>query len=186
MAFAWDRPPCVPCREGNKSARPLYEAIGRAVSNWEGVEVASLVLFKSLVSDDTRIDRYAKTFKIRERARQLTEAVDECTMLRQMLAREAHDLIAAYQGWSERRNDLAHGYVTPMWSPDYSKDDAPTVKTFSLCPSHTNPSKWRNAEPIYNLNASEVRAFAKDFALLDKQFQSLAARISAITGIAPT
>jgi hypothetical protein len=103
-----------------------------------------------------------------------------------VLAQEAHDVIFTYQGWSERRNDVAHGYVTPMWSPDYSKDDAPIVKTFSLCPSHTNPSKWLNAEPIYNLSASEVRAFAKGFALLHKQFESLAARISAITGIAPT
>ncbi|MGD9658663.1 MAG: hypothetical protein AB7U61_13685 [Methylocystis sp.] len=186
MAFAWDRPPCVPCREGNKAARPLHEVIGRAVSNWEGVEVASLVLFKSLVSDDARVDRYAKTFKTSKRARQLTEAVDRCKLLGPMLTREAHELITAYQGWSERRNDAAHGYVTPMWSPDYSKDDAPIVKTFSLRPSHTNPSKWRNAEPIYNLNASEVRAFANGFALLGEQFESLAARISAIKGIAPT
>lgn len=186
MAFAWDRPLCVPCREGNKAARPLYEAIGRAVSNWEGVEVASLVLFKSLVSDTMRINHYAKTFRVRERVRQLTEAVDGCTMLGQVLSREAHELIGAYQGWSERRNDVAHGYVTPMWSPDYSKDDAPIVKTFSLCPSHTNPSKWLNSEPFYNMNASEVRGFAKEFALLDKQFQSLAARISVVTGIAPT
>jgi hypothetical protein len=84
----------------------------------------------------------------------------------------------AYRGWAERRNDLAHGYVTKAQGPDYSKEDQPTVTTYSLCPSHARSPKWPHSEPEYNYVASEIAAFATAFEVLDRRIEAAATRVS--------
>ena len=185
----WTRPSGGPARHGDKSARPIYEAIGRAVSNWEGAEVAALILFAALTTDEKDIANFSRTFSIRDRAIQLRRAASSLPFSEgnnkevANLKVEIEALVDAYEGWSERRNDVAHGCVTPMWSPDYANPECPTVRTFSVCPSHANKKKWFAGDPIYNLNASEIRAFARAFVVLDKQFEQMAKRVRAVTAV---
>lgn len=89
-------------------------------------------------------------------------------------------LMAAYRGWAERRNDLAHGYVTRSEGPNYEHEDQPIITTYALCPSHARFPKWLNSEPEYNYIASEIANFANAFRVLDEQIEAVAERIEAL------
>jgi len=94
------------------------------------------------------------------------------------LRKEIEDVVKAYVGWSGRRNDVAHGAVTPMHSPDYLGGSEELVTSYSLCPSHSNYNKWgHHGEPDYNMNASEIEHIATEIKRLDEVVEDLAARI---------
>lgn len=181
----WERPRGGPNRYGDLNPEPIYTAMGRAISNWEGVEAATLVLMKGMTSDTAKIEMFERTFKVRDRARQIldtaiTALISPCESVAS--ARFQQHIRAAmeqYIGWSERRNDVAHGYVTPMWSQHPSFESI--VQSFSLCPSHTNPAKWSHGEPYYNLNAEEIEAFATSFKNLDDRLEALAKQANKMT-----
>ena len=103
---------------------------------------------------------------------------EETTPKVNSLKAEVEDVLTAYRGWADRRNELAHGYVTEARSPDYSVDDQPIVRNFALLPSHGRERKWINREPEYNYIAAEIEIFANEFEALDKRVEVLASAIS--------
>ena len=188
---AWDRPPHsgIPNRNGDRNSAPIYTALGRAVSAWEGVQAAIAGVFAKLIAGDAdlenRLIAFGDNSKVHDRAKQIKdEAVKffarsfaNGPQNPRELRAELKSVLAAYRGWAERRNDLAHGYVTPMRAPDYNDDDQPMRKFHSLLPSHSRITLWIHEQPIFNYVAAELRVFAKEFVALDKRMEALAARI---------
>jgi hypothetical protein len=84
------------------------------------------------------------------------------------------DILRAYMGWKDRRNDVAHGMVTEQRGPDYSREEQPLITTYSLCPSHGASRRWllTSWEPTYNFISEEIDRFADGFAALDKKLSS--------------
>lgn len=190
----WSKPAnsAIPNRPGDLEEQPIYTALGRAVSNWEGVNAAMAVLFRVLIEEEDRpeldanaIEAFGSINNVHKRAKQIKDQwesffdadfgrkKDEVHSFRQELAQ----LMAAYRGWAERRNDLAHGYVTRADGPDYEQEDQPIIATFALCPSHARFPKWLHGEPEYNYVASEIIDFASAFRALDEQTEAVAERI---------
>ena len=191
----WDRPvgSGIPNRPGDKDETPLYTALGQAVSAWEGVNAASVSLMQACVGnaesdtaealsnfgDETRVHKRADLIRQEFRAylgRRGGHGSKLVSNVRQSLDRA----LAAYVEWSARRNDLAHGYVTPADGPDYSHADQPIVRTFALLPSHARTGRWLHGEPEFNYLASEIEGFARAFAALDERFETLARRVAAL------
>lgn len=193
----WARPElsAIPNRPGDREAEPLYTALGRAVSDWEGVNAVTAALHRALMLDGDRdsfssveIEAFGGLNNIHKRAKKLSdlsgkffsavfgdqqdEAEEICNAI--------SPLFAAYRGWAERRNDLAHGYVTRADGPDYYNEDQPIVTTYALCPSHARTPKWPHGEPEYNYVAEEISAFAAAFRALDVKIEVLANRIEAL------
>lgn len=194
MIEPWNRPPgsLIPNRTGDRLKGALFTALGRALSSWEGVHVAIQVLFESFVKHSKNSsllsNEFEETLIVAKRIRMLQRYANEFINLYAAINYEAsehlrvklHEILEAYKGWSERRNELAHGYVTVAYSSDYTKDDQPIIPNYSLCPSHVRSARWRSGEPIYNYLAIDVRTFAIYFETLDKRTEELAAVVRAI------
>lgn len=178
----------MPNRQGDKSAEPLFAGLGKAVSAWEGVQAAtsSLYFAMRLGDIDSENDPGFQVFGgLNQVHRRRIELLEKSKIfLAQDFGGNAQtaanfaaglgDSLAAYIGWAERRNDIAHGYVTEAQSPDYSDSDQKIVTVYALCPSHTRLLKWPHSEPEYNYLAKELDAFAESFRLLDEQLEELA------------
>ena len=193
----WDRPPYsgIPNRFGDREPGAIYAALGRAVSDWEGVSAATAALFHALLKEAERsdleagaVEAFGGVTKVQERAKRLRArwerffdadfgaAGDDA----EALLGELPELMAAYRGWAERRNDLAHGTVTEAAAPDVEQDDQPIVAHHALCPSHARTGKWPHVEPEYNYVAGEIAAFADAFRALNERIEGVAQRVEAL------
>jgi hypothetical protein len=88
--------------------------------------------------------------------------------------RRLRKLMSEYLGWAERRNDIAHGYVTEAQTPDYNDPNQNIITVYALCPSHARLPRWPHGEPEYNYVATELEEFAKRFQNLDERIEELA------------
>jgi hypothetical protein len=189
----WDRPPgsSAPNRQGDYFAEPIFTALGRALSAWEGVNAAANSLFHALHSHMAPADRDAATkaydgqHKTHDRAQILRVAGEEFLTadfkeMRDEAAkfkRRHKELVGQYVEWAARRNDLAHGYVTEAQSPDYSREDQPIVTVYALLPSHARVDRWYHEEPEWNYLATEIEEIARRFRFLDDELEKLARKV---------
>jgi hypothetical protein len=111
----WDPPPFP--KRGNRSSRALYEAIGRALSTWEELETMLAHLYAALCGCsqyDTEANHdYGEELNFRNRLAKLEHA--GCRYFvkgpSQTLEGELAWVIRYVRGYSQRRNDVAHGVV---------------------------------------------------------------------------
>lgn len=179
----WDRPEGsrVPNRQGDRVDTPIYTALGKAVSAWEGVNAAIASLFHALhAGDEQEVEAFGDVLKVHERAKALRK---ECAIFldadfgdrRDQAARlkkSMKQVTGAYCEWAARRNELAHGYVTEARSPDYSDTEQPIITVYALLPSHARLGSWSHAEPEFNYLAAEIEVFARRFQELDARIEN--------------
>lgn len=196
MDKPWDRPKntLIPNRQGNRRSAPIFTALGRAVSDWEGVAAALGSVFFATLDQSSRDKPYdlpeeafVNVKNVNTRADQLLAAWKkfkapylESPTTRLIVAKIDNDLtdtIIAVRGWAGRRNDLAHGYVTQAWAPDYTNDEQPLTIQYALCPSHARVGKWLHGEPEYNYLASDIAVIAVAFRDLDEKLERIAGQI---------
>ena len=190
----WNRPSgsTLPIRQGDYAAEPIYTALGKALSAWEGTNAAANSLHRSLHAFLDQTDHGAATnvfdglLKTHDRAqhiRQLAatflaadfgERRDEAAKVKKKL----NSALASYVGWAAWSNELSHSYVTSAQCPDYHQDEQPIITVFALLPSHARIDRWHHAEPEWNYLADEIRAFANQFSSLDDVFEGLAGTIA--------
>ena len=186
----WDRPSksLMPNRMGDRDTEPLFSALGKAVSAWEGVQAATSSLYFAMrignaeAEADPGFQAFGGLNQVHKRRKELQER--SRPFLEQYVHRNAEtagrfetelkNILGAYIGWAERRNDIAHGYVTEAQSPDYHDPEQTIVTVYALCPSHARVARWPHSEPEYNYVASDLEAFAESFQQLDTQFENLA------------
>lgn len=188
----WDRPlgSFAPNRQGDRSDGPIYTALGRALSAWEGVNAAVNSLAHALNRHlpEREFEHATSTLitrlKTHDRAKFLREAGlsflsgnfgdqhSDAAKFKKALSKE----MGAYTEWAARRNELAHGYVTEAMSPDYGDPDQPIITVYALLPSHARADRWFHSEPEWNYLADEIEAFAKRFKELDDRIEGLARR----------
>jgi hypothetical protein len=188
MANPWDIPYQKKFKWGDASEELIYQAVGRALSKWEGLEAEVTSLFGVITTGTDQWDyvpavrAFGSVNSPVARAEMLSHAAeaffdhfenfglyDEAQPHRD----ELKELLVSYKGWSARRNDLAHGCVTTNYLPDMFKDDQPVTATYLLFPSHTSSKKWPlRWEPTYKYRASEIERFATEFESLHQRFSS--------------
>ncbi len=194
LSNPWDRPSMsfAPNRFGDRSADPIYLALGKSVSAWEGVQVASANLFLALVASTDGVSaeaecwNYSRAMKVPERAKKIRKACRDYLDKKpkpsskplELLVEEIEKLVLVYGEWSARRNELAHGYVTPAWGDDPLGELGTSEESFSLCPSHARLHHWNNVEPDFNYIASEIESFALGFKTLDAALEAAAKKVS--------
>jgi hypothetical protein len=186
----WDRPvgSLTPNRMGDRAAEPLFAALGKAVSAWEGVQAATSSLYFAMrigsapAEADSGFQAFGGLNQVHKRRQELEER--SRLFLAQHFGHNAEAVIrfgaelksvlSAYVGWAERRNDIAHGYVTEAQTPDYCDPEQKIITVYALCPSHARIARWPHSEPEYNYVAADLEAFTESFRHLDDQFESLA------------
>lgn len=186
---SWDRPlnSQIPNRPGDLSAEPLFLALGKAVSAWEGVQAATSSLYFSMSTQELDMDEnplfqaFGGMSLIHNRHKELMKKSEEFLSKLPKHHTGAGNfrlrikkVMASYVGWAERRNDIAHGYVTEAHAPDYDDPAQPIITVYSLCPSHARLSSWGHGEPEYNYVASELDEFSRQFRALDDRIEGVA------------
>lgn len=180
MVNAWDRPPFA---KRGSAERVLYEAIGRALMDWEEVEGGFAFVYSAFLTGsrfNTKANRrYGAPANFAQRVDGLKTVAcryfqKNCS---QQVEGEFDELVRLSIGWSNRRNDIAHGRARPsQWviEPDPAMQDA-----FRWCivPAHFRAEKFPDNIPAYVLSSREIRRFGVAFRELSRRVSDFAYRI---------
>lgn len=156
--------PPIPSR-GDSTREVVYEAVGRALSNWEDVELDLACLYAAFLGikpvDAIAQPEYVAARIFKERADVIVRAGDSHFVKNcdQAIEGEFKQLIIEARLLAERRNDIAHGVVRPVWSMK-----RPEIEHFMLMPS-TYKHKFftENANPLYAFSSKEINNFCTSF-----------------------
>jgi hypothetical protein len=187
----WDRPPEASALApehrsgGDATEEVLHLAVGRALSKWEDLEAGLAYLFSILAGgkDDRHYLPAANiigaTRSVNTRCEMIRDAATGFAQYCEFMGMyeeaepyltELKKLMKAYAGWSERRNDIAHGSVTSTTNQSGT--------TYLLCPSHGNTRKWSpRTFPLYQYKAEEIDKFAAGFDELNASIRAYSERL---------
>jgi hypothetical protein len=192
MNNVWDIPHSSHLKVGDATESVIYEAVGRALSSWEGLVADLTFVFAVLTSQDEpwQYNPAVRAFGAVQGAAAKSEMVQQAAEalfhnFEMQLAVDCDEyraglksLLREYNGWSARRNDVAHGYVTERRMPDYANDDTLIISTYLLCPSHSASRKWPVGwEPAYQYRADEIEKFGVSFDELAARVRQFAKRL---------
>lgn len=193
MPNEWDRPYTPWFRDGDDDIRVVFAAVGEALTAWEELESFVANLFASLTGSANQmhlgpaIRAFGVVNSAKMRAQMLTLAAeaffrnltlffdDDPSDAVVAASTEIRNVIKAYGGWSDRRNDVAHGVVRDADNPGDEEFETPGAPvTHLLYPSESNTKKWPALEPPhYNYNSEEILAFAEGFRSLRMRVEAL-------------
>ena len=140
MSNPWD-PPHLP-KDGDPDIELTYAGVGNVMSQWEGVEVTLSHLYSHFVGKEYQAEamhEYGKPQTFRERLKILNQTANRyfCDQVQEAdFDRLTNELI----GYSNRRNDIAHGIVRPC---EWYQPGSDFVETYTwwLVPAHYKPKK---------------------------------------------
>jgi hypothetical protein len=135
----WDIPPFP--EHGDVSADLTYAAVGRAMSEWEELELYLARLYaKFLKIHPIRaiaVTEYRNAAIFRVRANVIEKAADKYFVSHPDQEREAdfQQLLGDIRQLSNRRNDIAHGVVKLWWNHRETFSEAIDRNEYMLTPS---------------------------------------------------
>jgi hypothetical protein len=164
-------------RPGDVLPAAIYSALGLAISNWGHLETGLGMMFGFIISADSRtintpgpaLVMTARAFgsvRTSEGRLSMLSAVAETFFVRHSqpdLQAQFDSQYRSWKGYSERRNDLAHGVVRP-YGPAIGMDDKLRGQ-FYLVPSIIDAAKWPGISdhPAYCYTSNDVNGFAQVF-----------------------
>ncbi len=175
MANPWD-PPAFP-RRGDHSNKPLYESIGRTLSNWEEAESALSELYAAF-KEKARYNRrahheYGAAASFIGRIHTLKQAACSYAVKYPSQDREGEflSITKLIEGWVNRRNDVAHGLVRPI---HVSRDGATSEIEWCLVPPEFKEAKYIGRDrPKHILSSHEIGSFGMHFLQIMHRVNSL-------------
>jgi hypothetical protein len=173
MSNPWDSLPFP--TSGDSDDRLTYEGVGRVMSEWEGNEFELARLHSVFLGDpdgDAAISSYGKGRIFQERIRILREAAERYFSRHpnQTMEGNFERLAVAAEGFADRRNEVAHGYVLPMNKMLFFMHQiglpVSEVPLYALVPPlHT--IRWhKEGLPKYAYTSSELRTLSERLLLL--------------------
>lgn len=164
MADPWDPPP-LPSR-GDDDDDATYAGVGRVMSRWEAVEIELAHLYTVLVGrphDAGATREYGSGRIFHERLATLCAAAEDYFRIdpNQTREGETRELLRKVRGYSDRRNEIAHGIVRQIsWVRglrEYLSPDAIGHIQFCLVPPHYTFRKFDQANrPAYAYTSQEL------------------------------
>lgn len=178
MADPWDPLP-LPSR-GDDDEDATYAGVGRVISRWEAVEVELARLYTVLVGRPHEADtirEYGSGRIFHERLATVCTAAEAYFRANpnQASEGETRELLRKVRGYSDRRNEVAHGIVRQMhWVRALRENLSPDVLghiQFCLVPPHYTFRKFDQANrPAYAYTSEELL-------ILEKHLFDLAAEV---------
>jgi hypothetical protein len=166
MSNPWDNPPLP--SNGDVNIDAVFNGVGRVMTQWEGIEVGLSRIYSHFLfmpDDFPTIRKYGSGYKFRDRFADLEEVAERFFVAHpdQHLEGEFHQIGVYVVGFSDRRNDVAHGIVNPIQFYDWYKTRAAEIKPRTtywalLPPYHTFRKHLANGEPAYAYTSKELLA----------------------------
>jgi hypothetical protein len=178
----WDRPQLA--RRGS-AQRVLYEAIGRTLMAWEEVEGAFAHLYSAFLTggryDTTANRQYGEALNFVHRIEGLKTVA--CRYFHKHCSQETEgafdELVRLSVGWSNRRNDVAHGRARPSRWIIKSETATDEYARWCIIPPHFKGEKFTSDGPAYILSSREIRRFGTAFWELARRVEDFAYQLEA-------
>jgi hypothetical protein len=176
-----DQPPSQ-INRGHSEKRPLYEAVGRALSEWEYAELSLAWLFSALIESDSAAAaraygtiggptgrRDALTFASEEFFR-FRDNSDPQTKIDQD---DVAGVIKAYENAIQYRNNIAHGIIMSRIDTTLG-----SFGWFLQAPEYASKKHDKMTHTSkYYYNSDNISALAKRFSEIQQEAQRLAFHI---------
>lgn len=139
MTNPWDQP-AIP-QHGDANDSVLFEWVGRFISQWEHVEFnlsRLYTVFAGNPDDGESLREYGRGAIFKERLRGLRECANRYFMAypNQALEAEFDALSIAAEGFSGRRNEVAHGVSFPTRLLPFFQDRTATRDRWAITPPY--------------------------------------------------
>jgi hypothetical protein len=175
-----------PSPHGDSDENAIFNAVGHALTEWEHVETACARLFAVLVSAHQRRTYYAPAVRaygsinsFKSRADMLSAAAmayfSRRKAKRTVFEARFNEALKLYRGFSDRRNDIAHGCLQRVFLTEKAgKGRRPRAVGFYLLPSFYNPRKFKMDESFaYRYTSSDLIYYRQEFMKLQIQISGL-------------
>jgi len=187
MKNPWD--PRDPSPMGDSDENAIFNAVGRALTEWEQVENACARLFAIVVSVNQRRTYHAPAVRAYGC---IVSVPTKCEMLRlaatpyfarrkskTQFEAQFRKLVAEYADFSGRRNDIAHGSVNRVFITEKrtAKGHRRGAIGFYLLPSFYNPKKFKEEKFSYQYTSSDVTYYKQEFTKLSLRIGGLGERM---------
>lgn len=170
MPNPWDRPPWP--AKGEEEPEPIYLAVGRALSAWAEVEECISYLFVFFVgkriTNSPAVRAYTSIDGVKNRIEMVRQAAE--AWFEQFESCPGKDntleVLNACQGWSSRRNEIAHGNADlPVDTPE---------ATWFLYPGYlTRKRRTERNDADFRYNAAQIEQIANGFESLEITIHTL-------------
>lgn len=181
MPEPWDRPPFP--KQGNRSVVALYASIWRALNFWEQLETTLAHLFAALCEeelfDEMANQAYGEPTNFRGRIAGLKAAGCRDLQKRpnQTLEGDLAWVIRHAVGYSERRNDVAHGLARLIRMDDINAILGTDMR-WCVVPPHFREDKFVAPNtPVYILTSREINNLAHAITAIDVRAWDLARNV---------
>jgi hypothetical protein len=170
-------------RQGDDSAAKTFEWAGRVISQWVHIEFQLGLLYSVFVGRPNHaatVREYGAGKIFRERLQYLRQAADRyfVTNCRQDLEANFHQICAAAEGFSDRRNEVAHAVVFPsVFLPSFVEDRRDGhLERWALAPLYFEAKKFDAEDfPLYAYTSRELNELVIRLNALQKQIESFSA-----------
>jgi hypothetical protein len=189
MPDPWELPPLP--KRGDSSERVTYAAMGRALTMWEHLESNLSYLFSVMTALDpwkmTAIRKYGDrggAFSARFKGLQIAAEKYFTRYPSQNDESGFEALSERVEGFSMRRNDIAHSVLRPfhfLTHPGGTLLHAPKHYRWCLLPPYFKANKFlaTHVKPKYAFTSKELGVFARQFDLLAAEVYRLMKRLDA-------
>jgi hypothetical protein len=171
-----------PSPMGDPDERAIFDAVGRALTEWEGVEVECAKLFAVFVSARRKrtyhapaVRAYGSIIGTRARSDMLQLAAesyfDKWPAKRLSFEKKCMDLIGEYKEYANRRNDIAHVAVKRVFITRKARG-------IYLLPSFYNPKQFKNEEFTYLYVSGDIIHYKQEFTKLQLKIGGLREQLS--------
>jgi hypothetical protein len=175
-----------PSPMGDVDEKPVFDAVGRALTAWETVEIECARLFAVLVSTRQKklyhaaaVRAYGSIVGTHSRSNMLQLAAESYFATRpakrSSFEKRCANLIGEYKQYSDRRNEIAHGLVRRIF---LKKGQRPVAIGIYLIPSFFNPKKFKKGELTYQYTSGDVIHYMQEFTKLQLRFAELIKQLS--------
>jgi hypothetical protein len=172
---------------GDADEKPIFDAVGRALTEWETVEVECARLFAVFVATrrkhtyhDPAVRAYGSIAGTHSRSTMLQLAAESFfakrPAKRKLFENKCAELIVAYKEFSNRRNEIAHGLVKRVFIT--GQNGRPRLVGMYLLPSFYNPKKFKKGELTYSYVSGDVIHYKQEFSKLQLKFEGLIEQLS--------
>jgi len=164
----WDIPPFP--EHGDPSADLTFAAVGRAMSEWEELELYLARLYGKFLGippvKAIALPEYRDVANFHTRSKVIENAATKYFVSHPNQEREGEfeHVLDDIRQLASRRNDIAHGVVKLWWNHEETFSQAVDRNEYMLIPSIYSDKKFGDdREPKYLFRSIEIKQFADHF-----------------------
>ncbi len=180
-----------PASRGDVDERAIFDAVGRALTEWETLEIECAKLFAVFVSANHKrsyhapaVRAYGTVTSVDTRFKMLQLAAESYfskrPAKRDSFEEDCNDLLGEYKQYAARRNEIAHGLVQKVFITRKAtkRVSRQSVIGIFLLPSFYNPKKFKGEKFTYRYVSGDIIHYKQEFTKLYLRIEGLRKKLA--------